>query len=145
MNHREYKRLRAQVENEYHTKLQALEMVYQMSKGSVQASTSSVEKKARAPEPPPANTETAAKDLLAFTPPPSTPSPTTGLANAVRDAVKQIEGEFTLNDLDERVRMVLPGARTPSISNVLIRLIDKQQVLVVTKRMGKSPAVYRRA
>lgn len=139
MNQREYKRLRAAVEKEYLAKIQALDMVYQMSRGASPVTSTG---KKSPPDIAP-NAESAATALLPFSPQSSPPS--TGLADAVREVVKQIEGDFTLSDLDGRVRKLLPEARTPSISNVLIRLIKKQQVHVVTQRMGKKPAIYRRA
>ena len=119
MTEREFKRLKSQIEKDYHERLRALQIVYDMSKKM--------------------NAEGAEDDEATGRGP---------LTAAVRAVLPEMEGDFTLQDVEGLLRRLQPAAATglksASLSSVLTRLADKEELKVITPGKGRTPTVYRK-
>ncbi len=121
MNEREYKRLKSEAEAEYRRKLEAIETVWKMSGG---ASRNGAE----------APSQVFGKGVL---------------LKAVRHTLEEIRGDFTVRDIESRIRIFNPTlaatVRRPSLSSTLKRLEESHEVELVLAGSGKRPSKYRRA
>jgi hypothetical protein len=120
MNEKQYLRLKRQIEAEYHKKLEALEMVYQMAR--------------------PISSLTG-KQLGMRT------SSKGALRNALRSAFTSMSGEFTpkvvLAKLRERDPAFAESVNKASLSSALARLAEGGEIELVEKGSGKRPSKYR--
>jgi hypothetical protein len=117
VNDREYRRLRQQIEDEYRRKLDALEIVRNLSAGNTISGVSSGEQPIRR----------GAIDAL------------------VRDVVPQISGVFSLNDVMNRIEEAQDaptGIDRSSVSSALKRLTGELLVVVEVGK-GKRASRYR--
>lgn len=116
----EYDKLKKRIEAEYREKLNALELVWKMSlaaqNGHGPAASASR-----------SNTKT-------------------GLAKAMRDAIMEMSGNFTLSSVEEVIRIKQPNfgqIRRQSMATAIGRMEDAGLVETVTPGKGKTEAVYR--
>lgn len=70
------------------------------------------------------------------------------LSGAVLEAVEQLDGAFTVRDVEERIRELAPEvaerASIASISTTLRRLAEKQRIYLAEPGTGVRPALYHR-
>ena len=116
MKEREYLRLKAQIENEYREKRDALELIWKMSKDSASIRTNVKNPKRGA------------------------------VHEAVCKAIPHYSGEFTVHDIEDRVKadnsLGLASVKRASIASVLNRLVG-ERIEVASQGSGKRPGRYR--
>lgn len=121
MKEREYKALKTEAEAEYRRKLEAIETVWNMSGGASRNGTE-------------VSGQVFGKGVL---------------LKAVRNALEEIRGDFTVRDIESRIRTFNPTLaatlRRPSLSSTLKRLEESHEVELVLAGSGKRPGKYRRA
>jgi hypothetical protein len=126
MNYREYQRLKADAEAEYHRKIEAIEMVWKLSGGDAITPTIKDE-------------NTNGNGLIRGS-----------LQQAVRQAYKLEPGEFTHRDLFNRIAVLDPAFaskikdKLASVSGCLKRMVNEKELLLVEAGKGKRPSKYRR-
>lgn len=122
MNAKEYERLKAEAQAEYRRKLDAIETVWKMSGGK---------------DAQPANGSTGSVGKGA-------------LQQAVRSALLQVTGDFTLRDVYDQIKIIDPlfaeklKDKLPSVSGTLKRMADDNELVLVETGRGKRPSKYRR-
>jgi hypothetical protein len=123
MNRKEYERLKADAQNEYRRKLEAIETVWKMTDGRNGASADV------------SSSESVGKGTL---------------QEAVRNALPHIGGDFTLRHvynqivLDDPVLAEKIKDKMPSVSGALKRMADDKELILVEAGSGKRPSKYRR-
>ncbi len=121
MNLREYQRLKTEAEAEYRRKLEAIEMVWKLSGGDTKNGSNSQ----------------------------ATSIGKGSLQQAIRYALQQMSGEFTLREVEQQMKIHDPvfaaKVKRPSISGTLKRLADDREIVVVAPGSGKRASKYRRA
>ena len=119
MNEREYNRLKSEIEADYRKKLDALDLVWKMSGG--------VSK----------NGSRGSNAII----------PKGSLLKTVRDILPHLQGEFSLHDVEDRIRNVNPGLaatlKRPSLSSALKRLESDHIISISTRGTGKRASKYR--
>lgn len=119
MKEREYRKLRSEIEAEYHKKIEALDLVFKMSSNGV------------------AGNGTSGQVFGKGT-----------LLKAVRQALEGLRVDFTLKDVEERIRANNPSfaatIKRASLSSTLKRLVG-QEIEVVELGKGKRASTYRKA
>jgi hypothetical protein len=115
MREPEYKRLRRKIEDEYHEKMKALDMVFGMSGGTS-----------------PKNGANARKTKGA-------------VPEAVRKALQKTTGEFTVRDIEQQIKLDDPTSnfKRASISSTLKRLVG-EEITITEEGKGKKGSKYRR-
>ncbi len=120
MNEREYNRLKAEAEIEYRRKLEAIEMVWKLSGGANRNGTEVIG-------------AIVGKGLL---------------LKAVRHALEDIRGDFTIHDIENWIRRNNPSLaatlKRPSLSGTLKRLAKDGTITLVAAGSGKRASKYRR-
>lgn len=118
MKDSEYRRLKRQIEAEYHQKLDALEMVWQMSNTARRNGIEAVS---------------------------VTPSKKGALLGLIRGVLPEIRGEFTQRTVAEKLREKPPGTeiKRASLSSTLRRLADDGDIELLELGKGKRPSRYR--
>jgi hypothetical protein len=120
MKESEYNRLKVEIATDYRRKLEALEMVWKMS-GGVSRNDSEA-----------ANTIMGKGALL----------------KAVRQSLADMDGDFTLHDVEARIRLNNPSLTTalkrPSLSSALKRLEKDSEITLVSRGRGKRASIYRK-
>lgn len=118
MNEREYNRMKSEIEAEYRRKLDALDLVWKMSNAN-------------------RNGTQVANPLIGKG----------QLLKAVRQALPSIRGDFTLHDIENRIRVDNPTLaatlKRPSLSSALKRLVKDGVIALVSVGAGKRPSKYR--
>ena len=68
------------------------------------------------------------------------------LAKAIMEALGQVPADFTVNDVLGAIRAKAPelGAKQPSVSSFLRRLVMGGEISQVQKGKGQRPSVYRK-
>lgn len=121
MNEREYNRLRSEIEGEYRRKLDALDLVWKMANSS-RSGTQAAQA---------VNGVVGKGKLL----------------RAVRHALTDLHGDFTLRDVESQIRTVNPTLaatiKRPSLSSALKRLAKEGAIVLVSVGTGKKPSTYR--
>lgn len=119
MKEREYRKLRNEIEAEYHKKIEALDLVWKMSCG-----------------------ETAANGAAGQVFGKGT------LLKAVRQALEGLRGDFVLKDVVERIRVnnssFAATLKRASLSSTLKRLAKSHEIEVVEPGKGKRASTYRK-
>jgi hypothetical protein len=112
----EYKRLKRKIEDEYHEKLRALDMVFGMSGGSSAKSGTNGARKSKGAVP-----------------------------QAVRNALQKITGEFSVRDIEQQIKVDDPASnfKRASISSTLKRLVG-EEIIMTNEGKGKRGSKYRR-
>jgi hypothetical protein len=124
MNRKEYERLKAEAQTEYRRKLEAIETVWKMTDGRNGDSSNT------------ASSENVGKG---------------DLQQAVRAALARIFGDFTLRHVYSEIVLADPVLaekikdKLPSVSSVLKRMADDNEITLVTAGRGKRASIYRRA
>ena len=119
MTEKEYYRLKQKAESDYKENLAAIERVWKMTSDS-----SGSKPRNRRPR------EGSFRDQ-------------------VRNAAKQIAGEFTLHSIKEKLKEMNPatadGIEDQKISSALARLKDRKEIVVVEQGAGKKAGTYKLA
>lgn len=115
MREPEYKRLKRKIEDEYHERIKALDMVFSMSGGTSPKNGVNTRKtKGAVPE-------------------------------AVRKALQKTTGEFTVRDIEQQIKLDDPTSnfKRASISSTLKRLVG-YEITITEEGKGKKGSKYRR-
>lgn len=123
MREAEYKRLKGRIEEECRKKLEALELVWRMSNSTSQNGNQQ------------GSMVTFGKGALQL---------------AVRNALQEIKGDFTLHDIEKWIRTnnqsLAATLKRASLSGTLKRLEEKtHEVEIVSRGSGKRASTYRKA
>lgn len=120
MKEKEYRKLKTQIEAEYHRKIEALETVWQMSGEDATKAGNQPEKR-------------FGKGSL---------------LKAVRRALEQVKGEFTLRDIQEKIGLAdsafAATVKPASLSSTLKRLETDHELEIVERGRGKRASKYRK-
>jgi len=117
MNEREYDRLKREIEADYRKKIDALELIWELSGG--QRKNGSVHQSSGIRG---------------------------SLLKAIQTAVSETNGEFTVRKIEEMIKEKTPEIelKRPSISSSLQRLAEEGEIRVLESGSGKRPTVYAR-
>lgn len=120
MKEKEYRNLKTQIEAEYHRKVEALETIWQMAGGDANKLGSQPDKR-------------FGKGSL---------------LKAVRHALEQVKGEFTLRDVQEKIAFAdstfAATVKSASLSSTLKRLEKDRELEIVERGKGKRASKYRK-
>ena len=112
MKKSEYLKLKNQIEQEFLKKVEALEMVWEMSGGN---------------------------DLEGIIPPARG-----GITVAVKKFVSDSASPFNIFDVENEVKKTKPDARRVSVSTVLRRMVQSNEIEIYKSGSGRTPHVFRK-
>ena len=118
MHEREYNKLSKSIEEEYHKKLDALDLVYKMAGGNTQNGRS-----------------------------PRTSGRGAQIKQAVMGVLPGMNGEFNQRDIESKITASFPdiavGLKRSSLSVALKRIAESGKIQIVEAGKGKRPTKYR--